>query len=673
MRFRFWLAVVGFSTLLAAPAFAQEEMPEECAGFATYDECLAALQAGAPVEEPVPAPEEPVYQEPAPEEPVYEEPAPEEPVYQEPAPEEPVYQEPAPEEPIYDEPAPEEPVYEEPAPEEPVYQEPAPEEPIYDEPAPEEPVYEEPAPEEPVYDEPAAEEPVYDEPTPQEPVYDEPTPDEPVYDEPVPETSVDEATPDDTTAVENDPTQEDPVAEPETTEVETAVEPDTTGEDTAVEPETTNDEPAVTPDTTDEDTAVEPDASQEQTDVTADRPADPDLVVEDDTDVEPMATEALIEDDPIADLPPEELSTATEPVTEGASAGTSAPLTDSGKEDRVEIEADTGEDVEAPKTNEEAQVKVEATPEQIVEANAVTGEVMAAAPPLVTPDNATIINNVQNTYIYQTNNTVIINNSYADRDRIFGGDDNYQFDQIGDSRFRETVYRDDGSVVVTTRDQYGNILERYRTDPYGDTYVLAYFDPAYYDDMDYWGDPGIDLPPLRITISIRDYALDWRYADADAIASFFAEPPLERARRIYSIDEVKRSARLRDSLRRLEVNDLNFASGSANLSRSQVNGLSRLAEAMWTLLEQNPAETFLIEGHTDAKGSDRANLILSDQRASNVARILTQYYDIPPENLATQGYGERYLRIRTPRAEAQNRRVTIRRITPLVTPYFANR
>ncbi|MDB5536525.1 MAG: hypothetical protein JWQ65_1400 [Devosia sp.] len=640
MRFRFWLAVVGFSTVLAAPAFAQEDMPEECAGFASYDECLAALQGAAPAEEPV-------YEEPAPEEPVYEEPA-----YEEPAPEEPVYEEPAPEEPVYQEPAPEEPVYDEPAPEEPVYQEPAPEEPAYDEPAAEEPVYDEPAPEEPVYDEPA----------PEEPVYDEPAADEPVYDEPTPDPSVDEATPDDTTAVENETTQEEPVADPEMSDDEPVVVPDTTDEETAVEPQTT-----------DEDTAVEPDANQEQTDVTADQVADPDLVVEDDADVEPMAAEALAEDDPIADLPAEELSTASEPLADGESAENSAPLFDSAKDGTVDMEADTDEDVEAPVSDEQAQVMAEVTPEQIVEANAAPGERLAAAPQVVTPQNVTIINNVQNTYIYETNNTVIINNSYADRDRIFGRDDNYQFDQIGDNRFRETVYRDDGSVVVTTRDQYGNILERYRTDPYGDTYVMAYFDPAYYDDMQYWGDPGIDLPPLRITISIRDYALDWRYADAARIARFFAEPPLERARRIYSIDEVKRSARLRDSLRRLEVNDLNFASGSANLSRSQVNGLSRLAEAMSTLLEQNPGETFLIEGHTDATGSDRDNLILSDQRASNVARILTQYYDIPPENLATQGYGERYLRIRTPRAEAQNRRVTIRRITPLVTPYFASR
>ncbi len=45
--------------------------------------------------------------------------------------------------------------------------------------------------------------------------------------------------------------------------------------------------------------------------------------------------------------------------------------------------------------------------------------------------------------------------------------------------------------------------------------------------------------------------------------------------------------------------------------------------------------------------TDQANLILSDQRASTVARILTDFYDVPPENLVTQGYGERYLKVKT--------------------------
>ena len=151
------------------------------------------------------------------------------------------------------------------------------------------------------------------------------------------------------------------------------------------------------------------------------------------------------------------------------------------------------------------------------------------------------------------------------------------------------------------------------------------------------------------------------------VADFFSQPPVEQVRRIYSIEEVKRSARIRDSVRRLEIGGLTFDSGKATISRNQVGALSNVANAMLALLDRNPAETFLIEGHTDAVGSEISNLGLSDLRASTVARILTDFYDIPPENLVTQGYGERYLKVRTEAAERLNRRVQIRRITPLIT------
>ncbi len=39
---------------------------------------------------------------------------------------------------------------------------------------------------------------------------------------------------------------------------------------------------------------------------------------------------------------------------------------------------------------------------------------------------------------------------------------------------------------------------------------------------------------------------------------------------------------------------------------------------------------------------------------------------MPPENLITQGYGEEFLKIETERAERANRRVAVRRITPLI-------
>lgn len=86
------------------------------------------------------------------------------------------------------------------------------------------------------------------------------------------------------------------------------------------------------------------------------------------------------------------------------------------------------------------------------------------------------------------------------------------------------------------------------------------------------------------------------------------------------------------------------------------------------MLGKDPGETFFIEGHTDAVGSDRSNLVLSDERAESVAVLLTEVYGIPAENLVTQGYGERFLKIGTQEPEEENRRVTIRRVTPLVRP-----
>ena len=67
-------------------------------------------------------------------------------------------------------------------------------------------------------------------------------------------------------------------------------------------------------------------------------------------------------------------------------------------------------------------------------------------------------------------------------------------------------------------------------------------------------------------------------------------------------------------------------------------------------------------------GSDLANLALSDRRAEAVADALTNVFDVPPENLAPQGYGEQYLKVKTEGRERENRRVAIRRITPLVKP-----
>jgi len=49
-----------------------------------------------------------------------------------------------------------------------------------------------------------------------------------------------------------------------------------------------------------------------------------------------------------------------------------------------------------------------------------------------------------------------------------------------------------------------------------------------------------------------------------------------------------------------------------------------------------------------------------------VAEVLTEAFEVPPENLITQGYGEQFLKIETQAPERANRLVVVRRITPLL-------
>jgi outer membrane protein OmpA-like peptidoglycan-associated protein len=253
---------------------------------------------------------------------------------------------------------------------------------------------------------------------------------------------------------------------------------------------------------------------------------------------------------------------------------------------------------------------------------------------------------------------------YKDRDRIGRGDEVY-YEELDSGRYRQTVIRPDGTRVVTVWNRYGEVIRRVKVLPDG-TRIILVFSPDDRRDDD-WRDPGDDLPPFYLPIPVDDYVLYSERSDEADIERFLAEPPLEKAARVYTVDEVKRSARIRDTVRRVEIGDLTFDTGSAQLGRDQVGSLGKVAEAMKKILDRNPGETFLIEGHTDAVGSDESNLVLSDERAGTIADLLTEFYDIPPENLTTQGYGERYLKVETDGPERANRRATIRRITSLVS------
>jgi Outer membrane protein and related peptidoglycan-associated (lipo)proteins len=369
---------------------------------------------------------------------------------------------------------------------------------------------------------------------------------------------------------------------------------------------------------------------------------------------------------------------ATLPVEGGA------PILDSAKEEpataapgeQPAAEAQPAAPVEPPApppTNDaEAQAVLEAEPVQAPEALTERGERIDAREIQTerqAPENVQIIQQIDNRTIYQIDNHIVIESS--DSERIRGRAEEVYYERLPRGRTREVIQRANGTQIVTIRDRWGEVVQRSKILPDGREILLAYVPREEREGPRGYYDPGRDLPPLRLTIPVEHYILDATRAEPDDYYEFLEEPPVERVERIYSIDEVRHSARLRDKVRRIDLDTLTFEFGKATIPEEEVAKLASVAEAIAKILDQNPGETFLIEGHTDAVGTDRANLLLSDRRAEAVAVALSDVFEIAPENLVTQGYGERYLKVQTEEPERLNRRVTIRRITPLVTPVAA--
>lgn len=225
------------------------------------------------------------------------------------------------------------------------------------------------------------------------------------------------------------------------------------------------------------------------------------------------------------------------------------------------------------------------------------------------------------------------------------------------------VERADGTRIVSVVDENGRLIRRSRR--LGDGREIIIIDNHYQGPAT--GGYYVDLPPPVIRIPRERYIVEAeRASPADIYAALIA-PPVDRLERRYTLDEVRYSPRVRERMPRVDLDSVNFESGSWEVTPDQMNRLAPIAQAILQAVQRNPAEVFLIEGHTDAVGSDVDNLSLSDRRAESVAVVLTQQFQVPAENLTTQGYGEQYLKIPTQAAERQNRRVTARRITPLLT------
>ncbi len=272
-----------------------------------------------------------------------------------------------------------------------------------------------------------------------------------------------------------------------------------------------------------------------------------------------------------------------------------------------------------------------------------------------------------NRRIVRENNRVFIQHDEGERFRRLGGRNRFDRRDGRDGRQIITLERPGGVRVISVYDRNGRLVERRRRHNGRETVLI--------DNNRFWagmaagaaiGALVVTLGEPRVTIPRRRYIVDYGLASEDDLYDALSARPLEPFDRAYALEQIRYSHDLRNRLRRIDLTQINFASGSWDVEPDQVRKLDRLARAMHRLLERNPDEIFLIEGHTDAVGPEIDNLSLSDRRAESIAVILTDEYGIPPENLVTQGYGERFLAVETDGDEPRNRRVAVRRITPLL-------
>lgn len=101
--------------------------------------------------------------------------------------------------------------------------------------------------------------------------------------------------------------------------------------------------------------------------------------------------------------------------------------------------------------------------------------------------------------------------------------------------------------------------------------------------------------------------------------------------------------------------ELFFESNSAELSAAEKAKLDSLGFAM----KSNPSMIYMVEGHTDATGTNHETL--SAQRCQHVKAYLMRTFNIPDVRLLTRARGIE--KLRSSEIHAKNRRVTIRQST----------
>jgi len=234
--------------------------------------------------------------------------------------------------------------------------------------------------------------------------------------------------------------------------------------------------------------------------------------------------------------------------------------------------------------------------------------------------------------------------------------DQVQTQTFDDGSTRTIVTKADGSRIETIRARDGSVLRRTNFDAQGREYVLV-------DDLVEEQEVIVsELPQVQETQELRIASKQ----DEEALRRALQAEQRADQGRTFSLRQVREIQEVRSLAPQLELDAVRFPTGSAAIQPEQAKALANIGATLKDMIQKDPRTVILVEGHTDAVGDASYNLALSDRRAETVALALTEYFDVPPANLVTQGYGESQLRVPTNSAEPANRRAVVRNISGLL-------
>jgi outer membrane protein OmpA-like peptidoglycan-associated protein len=136
----------------------------------------------------------------------------------------------------------------------------------------------------------------------------------------------------------------------------------------------------------------------------------------------------------------------------------------------------------------------------------------------------------------------------------------------------------------------------------------------------------------------------------------FIDTLRNRTTRSLTTEEREKVASIAKSKPSIDL-EITFEYNSATIASKALPQVTALGDALTSA--DLKGRTFIVAGHTDAKGGDTYNQSLSERRADAVKRFLLEKYGIDASNLVTVGYGKTQLKLPSSPFLAENRRVQV--------------